>query len=153
MSVPRPSSTDADVLSRQLGAILDGQRELFEELAGLAREFRGALTDADAAKLTLLGDRAETLATQFHLLEAERTRLEECLAEPSEPVERARAALLEALRILLREGAVSGTVLDRLTDTAAARQAAVATLFGSAYLANGRSAPWRVQGAGLSAEG
>jgi len=149
----RPSPTGSAGSSRRLGAILDGQRELFEELAGLAREFRKALTDADADTLTLLGDRAETLATQFHLLEVERIRLEECLAEPSEHVERARSALLEALRTLLREGAVSGTVLDRLTDTAAARQAAVATLFGSAYLADGRSAPWRVQGAGLSAEG
>ncbi|HHN74036.1 MAG TPA: hypothetical protein ENK10_02280 [Acidobacteria bacterium] len=139
--------------SRALAAILDGERAVFDDLAELARAFRRALTDADARSLDRLADRAQTLATQFEMLEVERMRLEAQQIDETGEVGRAREAFALSLQRLLREGAVSGTVLDRLADTAEARRAAVAGLFGSAYLADGRSAPWRIQGAGLSREG
>ncbi|MDQ7088977.1 MAG: hypothetical protein Q9Q13_14475 [Acidobacteriota bacterium] len=126
---------------------------MFDGLAELAQAFRAALTDADAQRLDRLADRAQTLATQFEMLEVERNRLEVQGIEETREVSRAREAFALSLQRLLREGAVGGAILDRLADTAEARRAAVAGLFGSAYLADGRSAPWRIQGAGLSREG
>lgn len=149
MTSAAPSTSLAALVS-----LLDAEAEVFRQLGGLTGEFRAALTDADVDRLNALGDRAETLATQFRMIESERSRVEQELGESGAPaLEAARGRLLEALRGLLRQGAVSGTVLDRLADTAAARQAAVAGLFGASYLADGSSAPWRVRGASLSAEG
>ena len=121
-------------------------------MAELAREHRKALARMETEVLEGIADRAETLATRFRLLEEERVRLE-ASGSDGEAVVRARESAAQSLQQLLREGAVSGVVLNRLADTVAARNAAVASLFGSTYLANGRQAGWRVQGSSLSAEG
>lgn len=139
--------------ARALIGILQAQALVFEELAQLASDQKRALARMEFDRLDAFAVRAETLETRFRLLEEERQHLE---AEPGlggSAVEEARAAAGSALRALLREGAVAGTVLTRLADTVAARKAAVASLFGSTYLANGRQAGWRIQGSSLSVEG
>ncbi len=154
MSVVSRSPGRALASAEHLVEILGAETALFAELAELAAEQREALAEMDAALLERLAGRVETQATRFELLEKERERLEALNPAPQgDAIEQARAMAVEALRGLLREGAVSATVLNRLADTVAARRAAVASLFGASYLADGREAGWRVQGASLSAEG
>ncbi len=139
--------------ARALIGILQAQAKVFEELAQLASDQKIALARMESDRLDAFTVRAETLETRFRLLEEERQRLEAEPGEGGSAVEEARATAGGALRALLREGAVAGTVLTRLADTVAARKAAVASLFGSTYLANGRQAGWRIQGSSLSVEG
>jgi hypothetical protein len=144
-------------LPARFAAVLEAEAALFQELAELMPVQRQALLDGDRAALEESSSLADTLATRFRMLEQERVRLEsesggDLLASPDEIVRVARARLLTALQGLMRDGAVNGTLLARLGDTVAARQAAVASLFGSAYLADGRPAALRASGVSLSKE-
>lgn len=136
-----------------MSAILEAQAHLFGELAELAKNQRRALLAADQAALEDMSVRAETLATRFRLLEDERSRLEQEQPQPQGSiVDRARERARKALAHLLEEVAVSATVLERWGDTVAARQVAVWSLFGAAYLPTGRIAG-APAGVRLSAEG
>ncbi|UCF66054.1 MAG: flagellar export chaperone FlgN [Acidobacteriota bacterium] len=138
-----------------LPAVLDAEAELFGDLAQLAAEQRRALLKADSERLEQLADRAHTLATRFRLLDRERLRLEQDVepGDENDALARARSRVAVALQTLLEQAALSGTVLGRLGDTVATRQAAVSALFGSAYLPDGRPVTPRASGVSLSREG
>ncbi len=146
-------STTSPARESALVGILEAQHGVFRELIELTREQRRALLDTEVEQLETLNAKAETLATRFRMLEDERRRLMERGQQIGSNAEQSLDALKETLKVLLREGAVSEMVLDRLADTVAARQGAVASLFGSTYLADGSQAGLRVQGSALSAEG
>lgn len=144
--------TDPHPHAGALADLLYAEAAVFTELADLAVQQRQALLRGDEARIETLAARAATLATRFRLLEDERVRV-----EPAGGVvpgtETAREALVAALGRLLRETAVSRTVLERLGDTVSARLAAVGGLFGNTYLPSGRTLPTRPAGRSLCAEG
>ena len=116
MTAPSDSPGAAGSRSTALVAILRAEEALFRELAGLTGEQRVALLDQDLPRLEKLAGKAETLATRFQLLDEERARLESEGTASGPELDSARADLVEALRALLREGAVSGSVLDYSVD-------------------------------------
>ncbi len=137
-----------------LADLLDAEAAVFLELADLAARQRAALLEADTERLNACTARAETLATRFRFLEVERTRLEAQPAPSSERLDAARRVVTAALGRLLHETQVSSTVLERLEDSIAARQAAVGGLFGATYLPDGRAAAnSAAPGRALCAEG
>jgi hypothetical protein len=139
------------------GALIDilaAQEGVLDELGDLAVELRRALLEPDPEAAEAAAGRAETLVARFELLERERARLEADGGGPAgEEVEQGRRRVARSLHRMLHEGAVSGFTLTRLEDTVAARRAAVASMLGATYLADGRSAGWRATGVSLSAEG
>lgn len=146
-----PESADFGALIEILGA----QAEVLDELGDLAVDLRQALLEPDPDAAETAAGRAETLVARFELLERERERLESTVGDGLDGAGLAegRRRVAQALHRMLREGAVSGFTLTRLEDTVAARRAAVASMLGTTYLADGRSAGWRATGVSLSAEG
>lgn len=140
--------------STALAGLLEAQATLFGELAELVVQQRRALLAAEEDHLLDLAGKAENLATRFRLLETERGRLEaDSKTEDGPEMKRARHRFQEAFGRLLRETAVSGTVLERLGDTVAARQALVGSLFAMTYLPNGRPARVAAGSSALCMEG
>ena len=137
-----------------LTGVVAAQAEVLEELAELAVEVRRAMLEPDPEAAEAAAGRAETLVARFELLERERTRLEEAATGGDSPgLEAARQRVEQALGRMLHQGAVSGFTLQRLEDTVEARRAAVASMLGATYMADGRSAGWRAAGVSLSAKG
>lgn len=137
-----------------LAGVVTAQAQVLEELVELAGEVRRAMLEPDPEAAESAAARAETLVTRFELLERERSRIEE--AAPRQETAEMRAArrrVEDALGAMLREGAVAGFTRQRLEDTVAARRAAVASLLGATYMADGRSAGWRAAGVSLCAKG
>ncbi len=138
----------------RLAAVLEAEAELFREFATQADEQRRALLAGDVAALERLADRADALALRFRMLEEQRGRLEaEVDGDPPPRLARAWDEARRALVGLLREAAVSGTVLDRLGDTFGVRAAAVSGICGTTYLPDGRPREAAAAGGNLSAEG
>ena len=133
--------------------ILRAEAELFAELGSLAVSLRKALLEPDPEAAECAAAQAETLVARFELLERERTRLDSAGEITGPRADAARREVAGALDDLLQASAVSGFTLSRLEDTVAARRAAVASLLGATYLADGRGAGWRATGVALSAEG
>ncbi len=139
-----------------LADLLRAEAAVFIEMAGLAAEQRRALLAADPERLEAVVRRAEGATTRFRLLEDERRRVEDGLAPDAagDPgLHDAREAVLVALGRLLHETSVSGSVLEKLGDSALARQAAVGGLFNTTYMPDGRAAACGATGMRLSAEG
>lgn len=135
--------------------LLAAQSALLSELRELTIRQRHALLAGDVALVSDLAGRAETLATRHRLLEEERSRLDGLLADEERDDPRLRAARRAAASTfgaLLREAAVAGTVLERLGDTLAARQAIVDPLVSSNYQRDGRPRTTLTSSA-VSAEG
>lgn len=154
---PDPSSARTDP-SLRAAAVIEAQAAVFEELAALMPEQRRGLLDGDRDAVERCAALAETLATRFQLLEKERARLaseagDDAPTTDDEPLSAARARLMAALEALMKDGAVNGTLLARLGDSVMARQAAIASLFGAAYLSDGRAAGMPSAGLSLSKEG
>ena len=149
---------DSSGPAERLAAILRAQAVLFDELAELSRRQRAALLDADVRLLeesTLL---AEEIATRFRLLEDERQNVERIrpadqLATESAATAAALTRSREALARLVHEDAVSTSVAARLGDSVDARHAAIASMFGATYLADGTQAALRAPGLSISREG
>ncbi len=154
---PDPGSSGADS-SVRIAAVIEAEAAVFEELAALMPLQRRALLDADRDEVERCVACAETLATRFRLLEQERARLESeagdaRVEETDGPIVDARGRLLAALEHLMKDGAINSTLLARLGDSVMARQAAIASLFGATYLADGRTAEMPSTGLSLSKEG
>ena len=155
----RPDSPSArSDTSIRIAAVIEAEAAVFEELAALMPVQRRALLDADHDEVQRCAACAETLATRFRFLEQERVRLEpeegnESSTSEDGPLADARARLMAALESLMKDGAVNGTLLARLGDSVLARQAVIASLFGAAYLSDGRAAVMPSTGLSLSKEG
>ncbi len=140
--------------AERLATVLEAEAELFREFAARAAEQRRALLAADADALDRLADRADALALRFRMLEEQRGRLEAVVEGDGSPrLGRAREEARRALVFLLREAAISGTVLDRVGDTFGVRAAAVSGACGTTYLPDGRAREEASPGGRLSAEG
>jgi len=140
--------------AERLAGVLEAEAALFREFAAQADLQRRALLAGDVATLERLADRADALALRFRLLEEERGRLEGEVGDGTSPrLARARDEARRELVVLLREAAVSGTVLDRLGDTFGVRAAAVSGICGTTYLPDGRARESASPGERLSAEG
>ncbi len=134
-------------------SIYGAQSTLYAELRELVIAQRQALLATDAAALTQLTARAESLATRFRMLEDERVRLELDTALHGDEVFAARQQAAAGLSALLREAAVAGTVIERVGDTLLARQGLVDPLGAPSYRADGRPRSASSTGLSLVAEG
>lgn len=129
------------------------QSAVYDELRELVIAQRHALLATDAAALSHLTARAESLAARFRILEDERLRLESSTPDQGESVFAARQEAALGLSLLLREAAVAGTVIERVGDTLLARQALVDPMSAPSYSADGSPRQTQTAGRSLAAEG
>ena len=127
--------------SRQSGAVLEESARILDEVTALCVEQRDALARKNVDRLLVLGERAETLAARFRILEGARRVLEASGALDDPTIASARAALTDAAA---RAALAAASCADLLARTSAASAAVRRVLDGAqsaGYLPNGDVRP------------
>jgi hypothetical protein len=146
-----PAEAQRAVDPARMEAILEEGVRIFTEITGLCVDQRAAIARNDTDRLLALGERAETLAARFHLLETAWSGFEGAGAFPQEqdeaghampePVRDASRRLAEAAATAALAASQSAELLARTSTATTAIRRVIEGAMSAGYLPNGEHRP------------
>lgn len=122
-------------------AVLEESARILDEVAALCVDQRDALARKDVDRLVALGERAETLAARFRILEGARRLLDATGALDDPGLAKARASLAEAAARAALAASSCADLLARASAASAAVRRLLDGAQGAGYLPSGDVRP------------